>query len=114
MPTNRGVIQLTINDTSYTDFSSVEENQWATVKDVLNDKYFIGHNGALLQGTGLVGQEMTITPGLTERTVNAATEKYFSKVKIKSIQSVFTGPEEVWNEIAQYFPSEAKISNLEE
>lgn len=96
MPTERGVIKLTIRDINYVDFSDIEQDQWATEEDVLNDKYYIGHNGVLSQGSGLCAQEKSASADTKEVIVRADQGCYLSKVIISPIQT----------ETAQFTPND--------
>lgn len=86
MSTERGVRQLTINGTNYADFSDIEGKYWANEDDVLNEKYFIGQNGALSQGSGLCAQEKSALADTQEVEVRADQGCYLSKVIINPIQ----------------------------
>ena len=96
----RGIINLTINNATVVDFSDIEEDQWATEEDVLNDKYYMGYNGALSQGSGLCAQEKPASADTKEVIVRADQGCYLSKVTINPIQT----------ETAQFTPNdEGKI-----
>lgn len=87
MATDRGVIQLTINGNQVVNFSDIEQDQWVTEEEVLNNKYFMGHNGALSQGTGLVAQEKTKDADIKKVEVFPDQGRYLSKVTINPIQT---------------------------
>lgn len=91
MSTTRGVTQLTIDNTQYAFIDDTDINgneiKWATAEDVLNDKYFIGRNGAPVQGSGLCAQEVTVSADTKEVVVRADQGEYLSKVTINPIQT---------------------------
>jgi hypothetical protein len=87
MPTERGVIKLTIDGTNYVDFSDIATGNWATAEDVYRNKYFMGRNGVLTRGIGEALQEKTVSADTQPVDVLPDEGYVLSKVTVNAIKA---------------------------
>lgn len=87
MPTERGVIKLTIGGTNYVDFSDIAPGNWATADQVYSGKYFVDSSGNCIPGTGGWLQVKRVSADTQDVTVQPDEGRVLSTVIVNAIKA---------------------------